>query len=185
MAATSENRATNRLCSRAPARAARRAARRRANSIEMRTMRMTTTRPSPTINVRTTVAVGMIGVKPAKTRNVARARTKAAPTTTIPKRPVGGLSSRSGEPRALIVVVPVKFNEPKAPKPLSPWRASLAPSWQTGNDVAEVRLRKGLAASMKRFVEGEDRTQGVLLPEFLDDYVAEDNPVRVDRRLRR
>ena len=31
---------------------------------------------------------------------------------------------------------------------------------------------------MKRFVEGEDRTQGVLLPEFLDDYVAEDNPVR-------
>jgi transposase len=32
---------------------------------------------------------------------------------------------------------------------------------------------------MKRFVEGEDRRQGVLLPEFLDDYVAEDNPVRV------
>jgi transposase len=32
---------------------------------------------------------------------------------------------------------------------------------------------------MKGFVEGEDRTQGVLLPEFLDDYVAEDNPVRV------
>ena len=31
---------------------------------------------------------------------------------------------------------------------------------------------------MKRFVEGKDRTQGVLLPEFLDDYVAEDNPVR-------
>jgi transposase len=31
---------------------------------------------------------------------------------------------------------------------------------------------------MKRFVEGEDRTQGVLLPEFLDDYVGEDNPVR-------
>ena len=27
---------------------------------------------------------------------------------------------------------------------------------------------------MKRFVEGEDRTQGVLLPEFLDDHVAED-----------
>ena len=31
---------------------------------------------------------------------------------------------------------------------------------------------------MNRFVEGEDRTQGVLLPEFLDDDVAEDNPVR-------
>ncbi|MFI5269050.1 MAG: IS1182 family transposase [Chloroflexota bacterium] len=32
---------------------------------------------------------------------------------------------------------------------------------------------------MKRFVEGEDRRQGVLLPEFLDDYVGEENPVRV------
>lgn len=32
---------------------------------------------------------------------------------------------------------------------------------------------------MKRFVEGEERRQGVLLPEYLDDYVAEDNPVRV------
>ena len=31
---------------------------------------------------------------------------------------------------------------------------------------------------MKRFVVGEERTQGVLLPEFLNDYVAEDNPVR-------
>ena len=32
---------------------------------------------------------------------------------------------------------------------------------------------------MKRFVEGEDRRQGVLLPEFLDDFVSEENPVRV------
>jgi len=32
---------------------------------------------------------------------------------------------------------------------------------------------------MKRFVEGEDRSQVTLLPECLDDYVAEDNPVRV------
>jgi hypothetical protein len=32
---------------------------------------------------------------------------------------------------------------------------------------------------MKRFVEGEDRRQGILLHEFLDDYVSEDNPVRV------
>jgi transposase len=31
---------------------------------------------------------------------------------------------------------------------------------------------------MKRFVEGEDRRQGVLLPEYLDDYVGEENPVR-------
>jgi len=32
---------------------------------------------------------------------------------------------------------------------------------------------------MKRFIEGEDRAQITLLPECLDDYVAEDNPVRV------
>src|ERR1700757_2294352 len=32
---------------------------------------------------------------------------------------------------------------------------------------------------MKRFVEGEDRGQGGLLPHCLDDYVTEDNPVRV------
>jgi transposase len=32
---------------------------------------------------------------------------------------------------------------------------------------------------MKRFIEGEERGQGTLLPELLDDYVAEDNPVRV------
>ena len=32
---------------------------------------------------------------------------------------------------------------------------------------------------MKRFVEGEDRQQAELLPACLDDYVTEDNPVRV------
>ena len=32
---------------------------------------------------------------------------------------------------------------------------------------------------MKRFVEGEDRLQAALLPHCLDDYVTEDNPVRV------
>jgi transposase len=32
---------------------------------------------------------------------------------------------------------------------------------------------------MKRFIEGEDRNQVTLLPECLDDYIAEDNPVRV------
>lgn len=32
---------------------------------------------------------------------------------------------------------------------------------------------------MKRFIEGEARTQVTLLPERLDDYIAEENPVRV------
>jgi transposase len=32
---------------------------------------------------------------------------------------------------------------------------------------------------MKRFVQGEGRTQCTLLPECLDDYVTQDNPVRV------
>lgn len=32
---------------------------------------------------------------------------------------------------------------------------------------------------MKRFIEGENRSQSSLLPESLEDYVTEDNPVRV------
>ena len=31
---------------------------------------------------------------------------------------------------------------------------------------------------MKRFIEEDVRTQSTLLPDTLDDYVAEDNPVR-------
>jgi hypothetical protein len=31
---------------------------------------------------------------------------------------------------------------------------------------------------MKRFVEGADRGQSTLLPECLDDWIDEDNPVR-------
>ena len=33
---------------------------------------------------------------------------------------------------------------------------------------------------MGRFIEGVDRTQVMLLPETIDDYVGEDNPVRVE-----
>src|SRR6187397_3169800 len=32
---------------------------------------------------------------------------------------------------------------------------------------------------MKRFIEGAERSQVTLLPDCLDDYIAEDNPVRV------
>ena len=32
---------------------------------------------------------------------------------------------------------------------------------------------------MKRFIEGEDRSQSTLFPERLEDYIAEDNAVRV------
>ena len=32
---------------------------------------------------------------------------------------------------------------------------------------------------MKRFVEGDDRSQSTLFPERLEDYVGADNPVRV------
>jgi len=32
---------------------------------------------------------------------------------------------------------------------------------------------------MKRFIEGDDRSQVTLLPECLDDFIAEDNTVRV------
>ena len=32
---------------------------------------------------------------------------------------------------------------------------------------------------MKRFIEGTDRSQGTLFPESLEDWIEEDNPVRV------
>jgi transposase len=32
---------------------------------------------------------------------------------------------------------------------------------------------------MKRFVEGETRSQATLFPEHIDDYISEENPVRV------
>ncbi len=32
---------------------------------------------------------------------------------------------------------------------------------------------------MKRFVEGADRGQGALFPECLDDWIDENNPIRV------
>ena len=32
---------------------------------------------------------------------------------------------------------------------------------------------------MKRFVEGIDRSQTTLFPECLEDWICEDNPVRV------
>ncbi len=37
----------------------------------------------------------------------------------------------------------------------------------------------GSTKRMKRFIEGEDRKQVTLLPECLDDFVAEDNPIRI------
>jgi transposase len=32
---------------------------------------------------------------------------------------------------------------------------------------------------MNRFIEGEDRRQATLLPDSLEDYMTDDNPVRV------
>ena len=32
---------------------------------------------------------------------------------------------------------------------------------------------------MKRFVEEHDRTQSILFPERLDDYISAENPIRV------
>jgi transposase len=32
---------------------------------------------------------------------------------------------------------------------------------------------------MKRFIQGSDRAQGILLPAQLDDYVTDENPLRV------
>ena len=32
---------------------------------------------------------------------------------------------------------------------------------------------------MKRFIEGVDRSQATLFPEYLEDWIDEDNPVQV------
>jgi transposase len=32
---------------------------------------------------------------------------------------------------------------------------------------------------MKRFIEGANRDQWILMPERLDDFIGDDNPVRV------
>jgi transposase len=32
---------------------------------------------------------------------------------------------------------------------------------------------------MKRFIQGNNRNQSTLFPEYLEDYVTENNPVRV------
>jgi transposase len=39
-------------------------------------------------------------------------------------------------------------------------------------------IRREGAPAMAGFVEGVDRAQSTLFPPLLDDYVAEDNPVR-------
>jgi hypothetical protein len=36
---------------------------------------------------------------------------------------------------------------------------------------------------MKRYVEGENRSQSTLFPESLDDYIGEDNPVRIQTKV--
>jgi hypothetical protein len=45
--------------------------------------------------------------------------------------------------------------------------------------TGDIERRPLAALLMKRFVEGEDRRQSVLLPEYLDDFVGEENQVRV------
>jgi len=50
---------------------------------------------------------------------------------------------------------------------------------KTALGLESFRGRPLWGVALKRFVEGRDRRQGVLLPEYLDDYVSEENPVRV------
>jgi len=46
--------------------------------------------------------------------------------------------------------------------------------------MSEIRLHsRRRAATIRRFIEGEDRTQATLLPERIDDYITEESAVRV------
>jgi transposase len=40
-----------------------------------------------------------------------------------------------------------------------------------------ARFAEGI--EMRRFIEGADRQQSTLFPEYLEDWICEDNPVRV------
>ena len=47
------------------------------------------------------------------------------------------------------------------------------------NDIELACPVGSVECLMRRFVEGEPRTQSLLFPERLDDWIGEDNPVRV------
>ena len=119
IAATSENSATNRLCRRAPARAAFLAdLSRRKFDADQNDKGDDDEAVADQAGWRRRSGSGRIGVKPAKTRNVASASTNAAPTATGPNRAVGPLSSKGVDPRSPpLVVVAVKIpNPPAAPR---------------------------------------------------------------------
>jgi hypothetical protein len=50
---------------------------------------------------------------------------------------------------------------------------------KTGVAIIALMILRGVI--MKRFVEGADRGQSTLLPECLEDWIEEDNPVRALR----
>ena len=57
-------------------------------------------------------------------------------------------------------------------------------SWLCKNALLDlilaIRFSRDLQEDrMKRFVEGADRVQSTLFPECLEDWIGEDNPVRV------
>ena len=52
----------------------------------------------------------------------------------------------------------------------------MSASWLARELTLAARNRH---SGIGRFIEGDDRQQVTLLPECLDDFIAEDNPVRV------
>ena len=105
---------------------------------------MMTIKPSPTIKIRTTVAVGMIGVNRQK-RGMSPERGQKPRRQRNPKAAGWlGLSSRSATPE-IDTRRSSQISEPRAAKHFAQRRAPLAPWWQTGNDVAHLRRRIGFA----------------------------------------
>ena len=63
---------------------------------------------------------------------------------------------------------------------ISGFRMSASWEWLCENGANQfIVVISAHEVEMSRFVEGEDRTQQVLLPPSLEDYIDEDNPVRV------
>src|SRR6201987_2695495 len=48
-----------------------------------------------------------------------------------------------------------------------------------GESALESRSLTAWGSEMRRFIDGEDRMQQALLPHSLEDYIGEENPVRV------
>src|SRR5258708_9902392 len=129
-----------------------------------------------------------------------------APTVSSPPPPAWPVKSKSPRPRykSFAACIPIsrlpgsrtRYRSSTTRTGSTIWKASVAPAWVSVGSRKPIRLdvRSGSrlcenltdamipllnrGGMMKGFVQGADRQQTTLLPECLDDWVEESNPVR-------